>query len=338
MILQEKFKVINTLKSLIVKKLRKVILKFLEPELEKIHQFSEHIRFQNLHQIDGSLKLGENSFIEPSSKVLIPFNTILSLEGGNYIGKHCEISPGATIAIGYGTSIQDRNILLGDVEIGRFCLTAPNVYMSSGTHLYSYIPEYYIKDQDKLYDNSELLKSKKIIIEDDVWIGINCVVLPGVRIGKGSVIGSNSVINNDIPPYSIAVGSPARVVKQRLDFNPLDYINYKFKNHYPYFYNGFMMDIEHLNKSIELGGIYSTSFFVLKSKFQIKKIEIMMKSVLQEHVCIENSGIKQMVDNSEFRKYVFYVANNLTYNFKILEINESYKPILLIKEIRLLEV
>jgi acetyltransferase-like isoleucine patch superfamily enzyme len=55
----------------------------------------------------------------------------------------------------------------------------------------------------------------KVIIEDDVWIGANATILPGVRVGKGSVIGAGSVVTNDIPEYSIAVGIPARVISKR---------------------------------------------------------------------------------------------------------------------------
>ena len=54
-----------------------------------------------------------------------------------------------------------------------------------------------------------------VTVEDDVWIGSNCVILPGVTIGCGSVIGAGAVVTKDIPPYSIAVGVPAKVLKQR---------------------------------------------------------------------------------------------------------------------------
>ncbi|MEW2288409.1 sugar O-acetyltransferase [Streptomyces sp. NPDC047841] len=55
--------------------------------------------------------------------------------------------------------------------------------------------------------------SEPIVIEDKVWIGSNAVVLPGVRIGYGSVIGAGSVVSRDIPPMSVAVGTPCRVVR-----------------------------------------------------------------------------------------------------------------------------
>jgi maltose O-acetyltransferase len=54
---------------------------------------------------------------------------------------------------------------------------------------------------------------KAVIIEDNVWIGARVIILPGVTIGKGSTIGAGAVVSKNIPPYSVAVGNPARVVK-----------------------------------------------------------------------------------------------------------------------------
>ncbi|MDT0397847.1 MULTISPECIES: sugar O-acetyltransferase [Streptomyces] len=59
--------------------------------------------------------------------------------------------------------------------------------------------------------------SEPIVIEDKVWIGSNAVVLPGVRIGYGSVIGAGSVVSRDIPPMTVAVGTPCRVVRAITD-------------------------------------------------------------------------------------------------------------------------
>jgi len=72
---------------------------------------------------------------------------------------------------------------------------------------------------DSSPNNSKLIKafpllSGFITIEDDVWLGANVVILPNVTIGNCSVIGTGSVVINDIPPYSVAVGSPAKVIKR----------------------------------------------------------------------------------------------------------------------------
>ncbi|MHA4808295.1 acyltransferase [Flavitalea flava] len=57
------------------------------------------------------------------------------------------------------------------------------------------------------------LPEAEVIIEDDVWIGFNCVILKGVTIGKGAIIGANTLISKDIPPYAVVVGNPAKIIK-----------------------------------------------------------------------------------------------------------------------------
>ncbi len=54
---------------------------------------------------------------------------------------------------------------------------------------------------------------KDIVVEEDVWIGMNVTLLPGVTIGRGAIIGAASVVTKSIPPYAVAVGNPAKVVK-----------------------------------------------------------------------------------------------------------------------------
>lgn len=58
---------------------------------------------------------------------------------------------------------------------------------------------------------------RQVIIGNDVWIGRNATIIGGVKIGNGAVIGANAVVAKDIPPYAIAVGNPARVIKYRFD-------------------------------------------------------------------------------------------------------------------------
>ena len=139
-----------------------------------------------------NISWGKNVFIMDGAILIVNGSGCIKFEGGNRIGRHVEIQPwrnNGQIKIGIGTSIQDRNILLGDIEIGRYCLTAPNVYISSGRHYFDQFPNVYIKDQDQmiLQDPEGLAShSKKVVVEDDVWIGINAVIMSGVKIGKGS--------------------------------------------------------------------------------------------------------------------------------------------------------
>ena len=82
----------------------------------------------------------------------------------------------------------------------------------------------------KFIENKNIIDFKQKsdpIIEDNVWIGANCIIMKGVIIGEGSIIGANSVVTKDIPAYSIAVGSPAKVIKNRKKEFNLDDINLK---------------------------------------------------------------------------------------------------------------
>jgi maltose O-acetyltransferase len=88
----------------------------------------------------------------------------------------------------------------GGVKIGDRSLIASHVEITSLTHNYNY----------KIMRFAPII-SKSVIIENDVWIGANSVIFPGVRIGEGSVIAAGSIVTKNIPPYSIAFGAPAKV-------------------------------------------------------------------------------------------------------------------------------
>ena len=63
-------------------------------------------------------------------------------------------------------------------------------------------------------DNRSATYGRPIIIEDKVWIGINSTILPGVRIGYGSIVGAQSVVTKDVPPMTVVAGNPARIIKK----------------------------------------------------------------------------------------------------------------------------
>jgi lipopolysaccharide O-acetyltransferase len=117
------------------------------------------------------------------------------------------------IDIGHHVQLNDNvHIAAVDrVQIGNHVLIASKVFISDHNHgAYSGAGQ-----QSPLVPPAErVLDARPVSIEDNVWIGEFVSVLPGVRIGQGSVIGTMSVVTRDIPPFSIAVGSPARVIKQ----------------------------------------------------------------------------------------------------------------------------
>lgn len=118
--------------------------------------------------------------------------------------------PHAGITIGCRCFIGEYNVIRGQggVTIGDLVYTGPMVQILAVNHVFQ-DPRRPIAEQG--------ITARGIVIEDDVWIGGGAIVLDGVRIGQGAVVGAGAVVTEDIPPYAIAVGVPARVVGSRLD-------------------------------------------------------------------------------------------------------------------------
>jgi putative colanic acid biosynthesis acetyltransferase WcaF len=108
------------------------------------------------------------------------------------------ITIGTEVAISHGVKIYN----LGGVSVGNRAVLSQDVYLCGGTHDYT-------------KGNYPLVR-KPIIIEDDVWIGAGAFIGPGVRIGQGAVVGARAVVFKDVPPWKVAVGNPARVIKDRV--------------------------------------------------------------------------------------------------------------------------
>lgn len=191
----------------------------------------------------GTFAFGKRVSVGRNSLIQVPQDSTLILGDGVHIGRDVEITPATEIIIGDFTSVQDRCIFLGQVSIGAQCLFAPNVLMTSGMHRYAEKPAWLIRDQDQLLaDPSYEPVSPRhlpIRVEDDCWIGINSVVMRGVTIGRGSVVGANSVVTKSIAPYSVVAGAPARLIERRLNFLPPRAISGVNPDHWPYFYSGF---------------------------------------------------------------------------------------------------
>lgn len=97
-----------------------------------------------------------------------------------------------------------------NVTMGNYCSIGPQIIMGGMEHSHWW------------YSMSPLLSDRagdvpETIIGNDVWIGANCVIKAGIRIGDGAVIGAQSFVNKDVPPYAIVVGSPAKVLRYRFD-------------------------------------------------------------------------------------------------------------------------
>ena len=119
---------------------------------------------------------------------------ILSYKGQIEIGNNCSLSQ---YSILFG---------LGGLKIGNGVRIGPHTVVIPSNHNFDRIDIPIFKQGETMLG---------IIIEDDVWIGANCTICDGVVIGEGSVIGAGSVVTRNIPPFSVAVGSPAKVIKKR---------------------------------------------------------------------------------------------------------------------------
>ena len=104
-------------------------------------------------------------------------------------------------------------------EIGKFCAISWDVTINAINHRYKnltinafpYVPYvgHFVEIRDSRYD--------KVVIKNDVWIGANSVIMPGITIGNGAVIGAGAVVTKNVPDYAIVVGVPAKVLKYRFD-------------------------------------------------------------------------------------------------------------------------
>ncbi len=107
--------------------------------------------------------------------------------------------------------------------IGKFCQIAAGVefVMNDANHqmnAVSTFPFYTLEGWNMSVPKPEDMPNKgDTVIGNDVWIGQNAVILPGVHIGDGAIIGANSVVGSDIAPYTIVVGNPARPIRRRFD-------------------------------------------------------------------------------------------------------------------------
>jgi acetyltransferase-like isoleucine patch superfamily enzyme len=115
-----------------------------------------------------------------------------------------------SIHIGDDVAIHEYNNLRaagGDITIGNHCQIAQHCTLVAANHEID-TAEYMINAP---------LESRRhsITIEDDVWIAANCVILPGVTIGRGAVVGAGTVVTKSVPPYAVVGGVPARLIRLR---------------------------------------------------------------------------------------------------------------------------
>lgn len=124
----------------------------------------------------------------------------------------------------FGRHVTHHYDFIGDrLVIGKFCQIAAgvNFVMNGANHAMNgatTYPFYIMSGWDQAPPAlSELPLRGDTVVGNDVWIGQNATILPGVHIGDGAIIGLNSVVGSDVPPYTVVAGNPARVIRRRFD-------------------------------------------------------------------------------------------------------------------------
>ena len=139
------------------------------------------------------LKLGRNATIETGVLLHCGGFDWSDHEGGITIGNDCYIGPNCVL---FGA---------GGISVGAKSMLSPGVVVTSHGHRID-------QAETPMHDLPSIFET--VVIHENVWVGSNATILPGVTIGERCVIGAGAVVTRDVPPHSLAVGVPARVVRQ----------------------------------------------------------------------------------------------------------------------------
>ena len=149
---------------------------------------------------------GKHSVIHRSARMDTPPYRIFSLGDYSVVESFaCINNAVGDVVIGDHTRIGLHNTIIGPVEIGNHVNLAQGITVTALNHNFS--------DTNKRIDEQGV-STTPVTIEDDVWVGANAVILPGVTIGEHCVVAAGAVVTKDVPPHSLVAGVPAKVIKQ----------------------------------------------------------------------------------------------------------------------------
>lgn len=136
---------------------------------------------------------------------VVPFNHF-SIGNNSMIEDFSTVNNGVgAVEIGENSLVGIGNVIIGPVKIGNNVILAQNIVASGLNHNYNNVTQPIHKQGVSI---------APIVIEDDCWIGSNAVITAGVTIGKHAVVAAGTVVTKNIPPYSVAVGNPSRIIKK----------------------------------------------------------------------------------------------------------------------------
>ena len=149
---------------------------------------------------------GKHSVIHRSARMDTPPYRLFSLGDYSVIESFaCINNAVGDVVIGDHTRIGLHNTIIGPVEIGNNVNLAQGITVTALNHNFS--------DANKRIDEQGV-STNPVTIEDDVWVGANAVILPGVTIGEHCVVAAGAIVTKDVPPHSLVAGVPAKVIKK----------------------------------------------------------------------------------------------------------------------------
>jgi acetyltransferase-like isoleucine patch superfamily enzyme len=149
---------------------------------------------------------GKHSVIHHSARMDTPPYRKFSLGDYSVIESYaCINNAVGDVMIGDHTRIGLHNTIIGPVIIGSHVNLAQGITITALNHNF---------ENSKKRIDEQGVSTSAVVIEDDIWIGANAVVLPGVTIGHHSVVAAGAVVTKDVPPHSLVAGVPAKIIKQ----------------------------------------------------------------------------------------------------------------------------
>ena len=177
-----------------------------------------------LKYADKNLSIGKKAYILGRTSAFEGYNRIG--DGSKFYG-----------SMGYGSYIGENSKI--NATIGRYCCIADRVYTVSGTHpvndFVSIHPAFYstssqagftYTNEDKFEETlfNKVDGKTSVYIGNDVWIGCNVILLGGIKIGDGAIIAAGAIVTQDVEPYAIVGGVPAKLIRKRFSQEQIDFL------------------------------------------------------------------------------------------------------------------
>ena len=190
----------------------------------QILEVGKKSKFYGNPQISNATNISIGAGVQIGNKVILNAIGKLVVEDNVMLFQDVEIISSKSIKIGKGTTLNKNVTIKGNVKIEENVWVAQNciiegseVCVLKDVILGPYV--HIVDGSHKIDSNKKILndpgESSPILIGENVWVGAGAIILPGVTIGKGSIIAARSVVTKNIPDFVVAAGIPAKVIKSR---------------------------------------------------------------------------------------------------------------------------